>query len=84
MVSITIQLPKCAVDFIDFLRGLSGETREEWFRSTIARDLRGFVDDPASSWNEAWIKERFSLSAFLELPHSFFLWKIQKSVKGKS
>jgi len=64
-VEVKLELAKAAVDFIDFLCGLSGQTREEWFREVIRQDLKGMLNDPDSNWNEEYLRERFGLEPFL-------------------
>jgi hypothetical protein len=61
-----IQLPRSAVDFIDFLRTLTEQTREEWFQSNIAANLRILVDDPSAIWNRKYLLGHFGLNSFLD------------------
>ena len=47
-VEVTFKLPKSAVDFIDFLCSIRGQTRQEVLRDTIRSELKLALDDPIS------------------------------------
>lgn len=64
-VEVRFKLPKSAVDFIDFLCTLGGDSRDTWFRRTIQADINAALDNPGSYCDEDWLKKRFGLEPFL-------------------
>jgi hypothetical protein len=64
-VEVTFKLPKSAVDFIDLLSQIRGQTREDVFRDTIRGELNLALDDPISEWNQKHLREQYGLEPFL-------------------
>ena len=64
-VEVTFKLPKSAVEFIEFLCSMRGQTREEVFTDMVRSELNLALDDPVSEWNQKHLREQYGLESFL-------------------
>jgi hypothetical protein len=63
---VKIKLPQCALDFMDYLADMAGQTRDEYLMEAVRGSLACDLNNPHSLWNEDHLKERFGLKAYLD------------------